>query len=339
MFRNRNFAIDLGNNNTLVTDGTDILLQEPSYIVFNANTHDVKAVGDKAFEIYEKAHEDLKPVKPLRGGVIADYESAARMIRELVRKVYTGKSFFSGYNNIVSGVPYSTTEVERRALRDALDQFNSRNTYLLYEPLAAAVGMGLDIRQPEGKLIIDIGGGITEIVVISLSGIAAFQSLKVAGDAFDENIRDYFRRQYNLSIGIKTAEQVKWLVGSAVDKLNASDAPAPVPVRGKDLMTGIPITRTVSYQEIALVLDKSLSAIETAIIQTLETCPPELAADIYESGIHLTGGSALLRGLRERLEKRIKLAVHLDKDPLRSVTRGIGKALHQTRQYQSILLQ
>lgn len=337
MFRNRSFAIDLGNNNTLITDGNAILLSQPSYIVFNTSNNSVKAVGEQAFEIFEKAHDELKPVKPLRGGVIADYDSAERMIRELISKALARPSFFSGYQNIVSGVPYHTTEVERRALRDALDQFHSRNTYLLYEPLAAALGMGIDIRRPEGRLVIDIGGGITEIVVISLSGIAAFQSLKVAGDTFDENIQDYFRRQHNLSVGIRTAEQIKLQVGAAVTHL--AQPPAPAIIRGKDLLTGIPVTREVTYQEIAMVLDKSLAAIESSLIQTLETCPPELAADIYDSGIYITGGSALLRGLKDRLEKKIKLPVHVDADPLCSVTRGIGKTLQHPQQYKSVLIQ
>jgi rod shape-determining protein MreB len=302
--------------------------------VFNAEDNSVKAVGNRAYDMYEKTHEDLKSVKPMRGGVIADYDSATKLIHELVHQVYTG-SWLAGFENIVVGVPYHTTEVERRALRDVTDQFNARNKYLIYEPLAAALGLDLNIESPEGKLVLDIGGGITEIVVISLSGVAAFQSLKVAGDSFDMAIQDHFRRTYNMGIGTRTAEQVKIQVGSAVTKL--TDAPTPMMVRGKDLISGIPMTRKISYQEVAEVLDKSVSSIELGIIQTLETCPPELAADIYETGLYVTGGGAMLRGLKERFESKINLKVHIDKDAIYTVSKGLSKALKDTKKHKGVL--
>lgn len=336
MFKNRSFSIDLGNNNTLVADSTKMLLAQPSYIVFNSN-HSVKAVGEQAYEMFEKTHEELTPVKPLRGGVIADFNSASLMIKELVNRAYTQKaSFFSGYDHIISGVPYYTTEVERRALRDAIDQFNPRKRSLLFEPLAAAIGMGLNIREPEGKMVIDIGGGITEIVIISLSGIAAFQSLKVAGDTFDMNIQDYFRRNFNMSIGLKTAEQVKILAGSVQEDIDP--IPDTIMVKGKDLMTGIPVIRKIDHREIAFILEKSVSSIERSIIQTLETCPPELAADIYQNGMHITGGSSLLRGLKQRFEKNMKLPVHLDEQPLSSVSRGIARVLANPKKFTGVLI-
>lgn len=336
MFKNRSFSIDLGNNNTLVADSTRMLLAQPSYIVFNSN-HSVKAVGEQAYEMFEKTHEELTPVKPLRGGVIADFNSASLMIKELVNKAYTQKaSFFSGYDHIISGVPYYTTEVERRALRDAIDQFNPRKRSLLFEPLAAAIGMGLNIQEPDGKMVIDIGGGITEIVIISLSGIAAFQSLKVAGDTFDMNIQDYFRRNFNMSIGLKTAEQVKILAGSVQEDIDP--IPDTIMVKGKDLMTGIPVIRKIDHREIAFILEKSVSSIERSIIQTLETCPPELAADIYQNGMHITGGSSLLRGLKQRFEKNMKLPVHLDEQPLSSVSRGIARVLANPKKFTGVLI-
>ena len=221
-------------------------------------------------------------------------------------------------------------------MRDALEQINSKRSHLLYEPLAAALGMGLAIREPQGKLVIDIGGGITEIVVISLSGIAAFQSVKVAGDTFDENIQDHFRKNYNIAIGLKTAEQVKIQVGAVTDTL--VDPPQPMFVKGKDMISGIPVTRKIDHIEVAYILEKSVAQIETAIVQTLETCPPELAADIYETGIHLTGGGSLLRGIQLRLEKRMKLKVIADKDPLRAVSKGISRALATPQQFKGILL-
>ncbi len=222
---NKSFAIDLGNNNTLVTNDRQILLSQPSYIVFDEANHSVKAVGDEAYDIFEKNHDQLKPIKPLRWGVIADYNSASKMISSMVGEVCK-KNWISSFDHIISGVPFSTTEVERRALRDALDQFNSKKTQLLFEPLAAAIGMGLNIREPDGKMVIDIGGGITEIVVISLSGIAVFQSVKTAGDSFTDAIKDYFRRQYNFDMGWKTAEKLKIQVGAA--SANINDTPSPV---------------------------------------------------------------------------------------------------------------
>lgn len=331
---NRSFAIDLGNNNTVVTDKDNMLLSQRSYIAFNTNNNSVRAVGDEAYNMFEKTHDDLKTVKPLKGGVIADYESAYKMIHELVHKVYRG-SWFTKFDNIISGVPYYTTEVERRALRSALEQFNSRNTYLIHEPVAAALGLDLDIREPNGKLVIDIGGGITEIVVISLSGIAAFQSLKVAGDSFDIAIQDHFRRTYNMAIGLKTAEQIKINVGAVSTHLD--NGPEPMIVKGKDMVRGIPAIRKITFQEVAEILDKSMASIEHSVIQTLETCPPELAADIYQNGIHITGGGALLRGLKQRFESRIQLEVHVDTEPIYAVSRGVSKVLKEPKKYQRVL--
>lgn len=286
--------------------------------------------------MFEKHHTELKPVKPLRGGVIADYDSASKMIHALMEKANLQRRFFHGYDHLISGVPYHTTEVERRALRDALGQFSARQTHLVYEPLAAAMGLDLDIREPNGKMVIDIGGGITEIVIISLSGIAAFQSLKVAGDTFDEAIQDHLRRTYNMAIGLRTAEQVKIQVGAVLKDLAV--APAPVLVKGKDLVEGIPVTRALGHAEVADVLERSIAAIEHGIVQTLETCPPELAADIYQNGIHVTGGNALLRGLKERFERKIKLPVHIDDEPLLAVSKGFGKVLKHPERYKNVLM-
>lgn len=334
-WRSKNFALDLGNNNTLVSDEQSILLDQPSYIVFDTK-RSVKAVGEEAYRMFEKSHRDLKPVKPMREGVIADYDSASLMIKEMVQKTSMKGSFYDGYNHIISGLPYTTTGVERRALMNALEQFNARRTNLIFEPLAAALGMGMNIQEPDGKLIADIGGGITEIVVISLSGIACFESLKVSGDTMDADIRDHFRRNYNMGIGLKTAELIKRNVGAVIDKLD--DAPAPMVVKGKNLVTGIPVTRIIDHYEVRTVLERSIRAIEAGIIQTLEKCPPELAADIYNNGIHVTGGNALLRGLRERLAATLKLPVTIDDSPLFSVTKGIAQVLRAPDKHRGILL-
>lgn len=336
LFQTRNLAIDLGNNNTLVSDDNGLLLSEPSYIVFDSNTHKVRAIGDQAFDIFGKNHEELKPVQPLKWGVIADYHSANAMIGGLVSKTSKKKSVFSRYNEIIAGVPHAATAVEQRALRDVLEQFNSKRCNLVYEPIAAALGMGLNIREPEGKMIVDIGGGITEIVIISLSGVAVFRSVKVAGDTFTEAIQDYLRRKYNLQVGWKTAEQAKIHVGIVNHQLK--DQPAPAVVKGKDLMKGLPVERTISASEIFPIIDKPFRLVEEQIVQALEVCPPELSADIYQNGIFVTGGGSLIRGVKERLENSIQVPVTLDKEPLLSVSKGITKVLANPRQYSPILM-
>lgn len=336
-FRKKSFAIDLGNTNTVVRDADKLLVDQPSYIVLDSERTSVKAVGTEAYRMFEKTHKEYRPVKPLQGGVIADFDSAAKMLKALMALAHGERSILHGYGDIISGVPYSTTHVERRALLNALETLHGRSNALIFEPLAAALGMGLNIQEPDGKMVIDIGGGITEIVVISLSGIAGFQALKVAGDSMDETIRHYFRKEYNMSIGIKTAEQVKIAVGSVLPDL--AEPPAPMAVKGKELLRGLPIVRTVDHREIASVLEKSISAIELGIIQTLETCPPELASDIYVNGVHITGGNALLRGLQERLQRKLKLPVHIDDEPLKSVSKGIAAVLREPKKYRGVLMQ
>ncbi|HEY8934767.1 MAG TPA: rod shape-determining protein [Cyclobacteriaceae bacterium] len=336
-YRKRSFGLDLGNTNTLINDQHSIVMRQPSYIAFNKNTKQVKAVGDSAYSMFEKTHEELQSVKPLRGGVIADFESASEMIRTMLQQAFPETSMIKRYDHIISGIPYATTEVERRALRSALDQFQARHTHLVYEPLAAALGMGLNIAEPNGKMVVDIGGGITEIVVISLSGIASFNAVKVAGDTFDIAIQDYFRKQYGMAIGIKTAEQIKIKVGAVMD--NIQSPPAPVQVIGKSIQDGIPVSRSVGYKEIASVLDKFFHAIEYNIIQTIESCSPELAGDIYENGIYVTGGGALLRGLKERFESRIKVDVHIDEQPLIAVSKGVSQTLGDPRKFKSVLFE
>jgi rod shape-determining protein MreB len=334
--RSKSFTLDLGNNNTLVSDEQSIIFDQPSFIVFDGDTRSVKAVGDDAYNMFEKSHHELRPVKPLRGGVIADYESASLMLSEMIKRTRMKRSFFERFNHIISGVPYTTTPVERNALSEALGQFNARKTYLVFEPLAAALGMGLDIQEPDGKMIVDIGGGITEIVVISLSGIACFESLKIAGDTMDSDIKDHFRRHYNMSIGLKTAEHIKIHSGSVIEDI--TEVPEPLTVKGKDLITGVPIARTVGHQEVCSILQRSINAIEHAIIQTLQKCPPELASDIYENGIQVTGGNAMLRGLKERLQRSIGVKVFVDETALHSVSKGTAIMLRNTSKYQHILL-
>jgi rod shape-determining protein MreB and related proteins len=328
-------AIDLGNSNTLVSDNKQLLLDQPSFISLN---HDkwVRAVGKEAYSMVGKTNDKFKTLKPLRSGVIADYDSASQMLKAFVNQAFSGRLFKFGFKNVISGVPYATTEVEKRAFRDALQQFKSGGTYLVYEPIAAAIGKGWDIKAPDGKLLVDIGGGLTEIAVISLSGIVSFQSLKISGDTFDEEIRDHIRRQYNMAISQQMAELIKIHTGSAITELQ--EAPEPFQVVGKDLLTGIPCRILVDYVEVAEILDKSIRRIENAIFQTLEDCPPELSSDIYVNGIHLTGGGSLLRGIKERLHEKIKLPVHSDPEALLSVSKGLLKIIKDPEKYKAVLL-
>jgi len=331
----QNLAIDLGNNNTLITNQSSLLLSQPSCMVIDKTNNRVEAVGDKALDMLEKTHHHLKSIKPMKGGVISDGESAKRMLKELVAKVKKPNVFGPRLNYLLSGIPYDTTSVEQRALRDALDQFSSRHTFLMHEPLAAALGMGLPIQGPEGKLIVDIGGGITEVVVISLSGIAAFQSTRVAGDSMDEDIRDHFRKEYNLAIGLRTAELLKIRLGCACPAL--ASMTIKMAVTGKDLMEGIPAKREITELELSHVLDPSIRRVEEAIQHTLEVCPPELASDIFQSGIYVTGGNALLKGMEQRLADTFQLPVTIDKDSLLSVSKGISQVLATPQKFRSVL--
>lgn len=333
--RGHNLAIDLGNNNTILTDKVNNPLSQPSFVVFDSNNSSVRAVGKEAYEMLGKAPRTLKVIKPLKGGVIADFNSASKMLHALIRNVYPKRTFFSGFDYVISGVPYSTTEVERRALRDTLDQFNSSKTFLLFEPLAAAIGIGLDIREPEGQFLIDVGGGITEAVVISLSGIVNYHSIKVGGDSFDDDIQKYFKKNYNMDVGLNMAENVKIKVGAAHEILEG--APEPFYVIGKDSITGIPKGVLIDHLEVAYILNNTIIKIEQAVLRTLEECPPELSGDIYKNGIHLTGGGSLLRGLKERLESKVKIPVLQDSNALFSVSKGISIVLNDLDNYRAVL--
>jgi len=316
--RSGNLAIDLGNTNTLLRDQHHLLLSEPSVLIVDEDSHRIEAVGEQAYAMLEKTHHHLKPIRPLRGGVISDGESAKQMMRAL------------------AGVPYDTTPVEKRALRDTLDQFSARHTHLVHEPLAAALGMGLNIQEPEGKLVVDIGGGITEVVVISLSGVVAFQSVRVAGDTLDEEIQDYFRREHHLAIGLKTAEQLKKELGCVYEPIASSTIGRLV--KGKDLREGIPSTRWVNEAEISRVLDRPFRQIESCIHQSLEACPPELAGDLYRTGMFVTGGHARLTGLAERFHKLFQIPVHVDPQALLSVSKGIAHILNRPAAFRSVLM-
>ncbi|MDF9801377.1 rod shape-determining protein MreB [Catalinimonas alkaloidigena] len=335
--RGNSLGLDLGNSNTIFTEKEGDYFTQPSFIALHKDKKAVKAVGQEAYDMLGKASEQFKIVKPLKGGVIMDYDSANCMVKSMIKNHHSRSSFFYGFDNVVAGIPYDTTEVEKRALRDVLEQFKAHRKYLIFEPIAAAIGMGLDIQEPDGKFLVDIGGGVTEIVIISLSGIVSHQSIKIAGDTFDEDIQNYFRKRYNMSIGSKVAEQLKIKVGSATD--TPEDVPEPYQMIGKNLMTGLPVSIEIGHSEVANILDSTISKIEDAILQALETCEPELAGDIYGNGIYLTGGGSLLRGLKQRLKAKTKLQVQHDVDALQSVIRGIARVIHSPKLYQAVLFQ
>ncbi|HAI76741.1 MAG TPA: rod shape-determining protein [Microscillaceae bacterium] len=331
-------AIDLGTANTLIIYKDKIVVDEPSIIALDRVTNKVIAVGKAAMQMHEKTHENIKTIRPLRDGVIADFTAAELMIKAMIRMIDTGNRIFQPSYRMIICIPSGITEVEKRAVKDSAEHTGAREVYMIHEPLAAAIGIGINIQEPIGSMIVDIGGGTTEIAVIALSGIVCEQSIKTAGDVFTRDIMDYMRRQHNILIGERTAEQIKIEVGSAMAELD-DNPPPDYEARGRDLMTGIPKTIRVSYSEIAFCLDKSISRMEDAILTTLEAAPPELAADIYTRGIHLTGGGALLRGLAQRLALKTKLPIHVAEDPLKAVVRGTGVALKNLEMFKSVLIQ
>ena len=335
-FLTQEIAIDLGTANTLIIAHDKVMVDEPSIVAIDRKTEKVIAVGKRAMQMHEKTHENIKTIRPLRDGVIADFQAAESMIRGMISMIFPKNKLFKPSLVMVICIPSGITEVEKRAVKVSAEQAGAREAYLIHEPRAAALGIGLDVQEPVGNMIIDIGGGTTEIAVVALSGIVCDQSIRVAGDEFTADIVDYMRRQHNLLIGERTAEAIKINVGSALTELD--EAPEDYQVSGRDLMTGIPKQLVVTYSEIAHSLDKSISKIEEAILKALETTPPELASDIQRNGIYLTGGGALLRGLDKRISQKTKLMVHVADDPLKAVVRGTGIALKNREQYAALLM-
>lgn len=334
-FLTQEIAIDLGTANTLIIHNDKVVVDEPSIVAIDRTTGRVIAVGKQAMQMHGKTHENIKTIRPLKDGVIADFDAAEHMIRGMIKMINPKKRLFTPSLKMVICIPSGITEVEKRAVRDSAEHAGGKEVYLIHEPMAAAIGIGIDVEEPMGNMIIDIGGGTSEIAVIALGGIVCDKSIRIAGDDFTANIEEYMRRQHNILIGERSAERVKIEVGAASTDID--NPPPDYAVHGRDLMTGIPKEIHVSYIEIAHALDKSISKIEEAILNALEMTPPELSADIYRTGIYLAGGGSMLRGLDKRISLKTKLPVHIAEDPLRAVARGTGIALKNVGKFQFLI--
>ncbi len=336
-FWTESIAIDLGTANTLIIHNDKVVVDSPSIVAIDKKTDKIIAVGAEASLMQGKTHENIKTVRPLKDGVIADFNASEQMISMLIKSIPAlTRKFFTPALKMVICIPSGITEVEMRAVRESAERVNGKEVYLIHEPMAAAIGIGVDIMQPKGNMIVDIGGGTTEIAVIALSGIVCDKSVKVAGDVFTGDIIYYMRTQHNLFIGERTAEKIKISIGSASDELESP--PDDLSVQGRDLLTGKPKEALISFREIAKALDKSIIRIEDSVMETLSQTPPELAADIYTPGIYLAGGGSMLRGLDKRLSKKTDLPVFIAEDPLRAVVRGTGITLKNIERYKSVLV-
>ncbi|MBN1768869.1 MAG: rod shape-determining protein [Prolixibacteraceae bacterium] len=334
-FLTQEVAVDLGTANTIIIHNDKIVVDEPSIVTIDLKTEKMVAIGEKARQMQGKTHSNLKTIRPLRDGVIADFNAAEQMIRGMIKLINPSRRLFPPALKMVVCIPSGSTEVELRAVRDSSEHAGAREVYLIYEPMAAAIGIGIDVEAPEGNMIVDIGGGTTEIAVISLGGIVTNKSIRIAGDDLTADIMEYMRHQHNIKVGERTAEEIKLNVGAALSELD--EPPADYIVRGPNQMTALPVEVPVSYQEIAHCLDKSISKIETAILSALEQTPPELYADIVNRGIYLAGGGALLRGLDKRLAEKMNIPFHIADDPLRAVARGTGIALKNVDRFSFLL--
>ena len=321
----KEISIDLGTANTLIIHNDKIVINEPSIVALDTKTNKLIAVGERARQMQGKVHEGIRTVRPLRKGVIADFNAAELMIRGLIKKLSSKSNWFNPSLRMVVGIPSGSTEVEIRAVRDSSEHAGGRDVYMIHEPMAAALGIGLDVEAPEGNMIVDIGGGTSEIAVISLGGIVCNKSIQIAGDDFTEDIQEHMRRAHNVKVGERMAEQIKIHVGSALTELE--NPPEDYIVHGPNQMTALPMEVPVSYQEISHCIEKSISKIEAAVLSALEQTPPELYADIVKNGIYLTGGGALLRGLDKRLTDKIGITFKIAEDPLLAVAKGTGVAL------------
>lgn len=324
-FLTQELAMDLGTANTVIIYNDKIVVDQPSIVAIDQSTGKLVAIGERARQMHGKTHQNIKTIRPLRDGVIADFTAAEMMIRGMIKMINTRGSMFSPSLRMVICIPSGSTNVEIKAVRDSAEHSGGREVYMIYEPMAAALGIGLDVEAPQGHMVVDIGGGTTEIAVISLGGIVCNESVNIAGDVFTEDIQSYMRAQHNIKIGERTAEEIKMAVGAALEDLD--EAPDDYIVHGPNIITSLPLEIPVSYKEVARAIEKSLLKVDSAIMKVLEQIPPELYSDIVKNGVYLAGGGALLRGLDKRLQQRTRIPFHVADDPLRAVARGTGIAL------------
>ena len=318
-------AIDLGTANTLIIYNGKVVVGEPSIVALDVHTGKVMAIGQQARQMHERTNPNIKTIRPLKEGVIADFNATELMLRGLIKKVRTTSSMFAPSLRMVICIPSGSTNVEIRAVRDSAEHAGGRDVYMIHEPMAAALGAGLDVEAPEGNMVIDIGGGTSEIACISLGGIVYSESINVAGDVFTEDIKNYVRQQHNIRIGERTAEAIKCAIGAALPELD--DEPEDYMITGPNILTSLPQTVSLNYNEIAYALEKSLIKLDAALMKVLENIPPELYGDIVKNGIYLAGGGALIKGLDKRLSNKSGLPVHIAEDPLRAIARGTGIAM------------
>ena len=325
-FFTKEIAVDLGTANTLIIHNDKVVIDEPSIVAMDILTNKLIAVGERALMMNGRTPDSIKVIRPLKDGVIANFRAAELMLIEFLRMMNAKqKSLFPPALKMVVCIPSGITDVEERAVRDSSEQAGAKEVRLIKEPMAAAIGMGLNVLEPTGNMVVDIGGGTSEIAVIALGGIVSDKSIKVAGDEFTTDIEGYMRREHNMSIGERTAELIKIHAGAALADIE--NPPPSYEVRGSDLLTGIPKAIQITHKEVAIALDTSISQIESAILSALAQTKPELSADIYSSGIYLAGGGALLRGLDRRIHLKTKLPVHIAEDPLKAIARGTAIAL------------
>ena len=325
------FAIDLGKDNTLIwLKGKGVVINEPSIVARTIDDDNIVAVGVEAKAMLVRTHRDLETIRPLQDGVIADFKMTDGMLQGFINKINFSRM---ARPRMVICVPSGVTEVERRAVKDSGERANAREVYLIEEPVAAAIGIGLDISQPIGNIIVDIGGGTTEIAVISLNGVVTKETIRIAGDEMDESILQWFRNEHKLEIGLGMSESIKKSVGSAMQMSTKT-----ISVRGRDLVSGIPKTIEVSSDEIRQALKDPVNAIVEAVKRCLEQTPPELAADILERGIIVAGGGSLLKGIDQIIRERTNVPVNVAEDPLLSVVRGTGMVLENLKKYEAVLL-
>ncbi|WTJ76345.1 rod shape-determining protein [Kitasatospora sp. NBC_01539] len=333
-FIGRDMAIDLGTANTLVyVRGKGIVLNEPSVVAVNTNTGGILAVGAEAKKMIGRTPGNIVAIRPLKDGVIADFEITERMLRYFILKIHRRR--YLARPRVVVCVPSGITGVERRAVIEASAQAGARQVHIIEEPMAAAIGAGLPVHEPTGNMVIDIGGGTTEVAVISLGGIVTAQSLRVAGDELDNAIVQHIKKEYSLLLGERSAEQIKMSIGSAFALEGEKDEHAEI--RGRDLVSGLPKTVVISAAEVREAIDEPVNSIIDSVKTTLDQCPPELAGDVMDRGIVLTGGGALLRGLDERLRRETGMPIHIAENPLDSVALGAGKCVEEFEALQQVL--